>query len=326
MAKSKTKLKSLYYRRAVWNNQKNKTLEDYMREAHESLSTVGERTFLYRSGIEIRGAKVEDKDGVGMLLQIATCSPGGETSTISTDSSAESCSVEAEKAPDGKDYMDGDIFVLVRKNHVVLCPSRTRESIATTYFHRMLDEMKETVISGTFELDKVTKVSRMELIKKEGVKEIILGSSLYEASILHADKKDKKVSGLKKMIATELESIFSTDPTLKTIQEKENLNIKLSIRFDGQEARSHSADAKFGLNGKQRLAETSSKIINEYKNEELSGFTIVTGSGALITSDSIRVSEPYRVATLGNSLDRVDAWEKLEVYFKHLSATGILST
>jgi hypothetical protein len=189
----------------------------------------------------------------------------------------------------------------------------------------MLDCIKETNIAGSLELEKVAKTSKIEMIKKEGVKEIILESSLYEASILKINKKEKSFFGIKKKIADELMRIFSEDPTLSNIREKENLNISLSVRFDGKEARGHLKEADFGVAGKERLSRSSSMIVEEYEKENIDGFTIITGSGNKITADAIRVSEAYKIQTFGRSISRIDAWDKLEIYFKHLKATGVLS-
>lgn len=80
------------------------------------------------------------------------------------------------------------------------------------------------------------------MVATEGVKSIELGASLYDASIseMNVSKRkasQKKIDELLKKAAELFEDMFAKDPNLKEIKEQENLNIKISLNFDGREAR-----------------------------------------------------------------------------------------
>ncbi|MGX9463506.1 hypothetical protein ACWXWU_20105 [Shewanella sp. A14] len=315
------KNKKFYYRRAKWDDQGKQSLESLLIDAHQVLDTVGKRTFEVSSGAEIRGASFKD-DG-GLYLQIASYVPGESTSIIDKSKRAKQSNVTAQTAPDGKDYLDGEVFVYIKGNHVILCPSGVRETVVETYVWHVLRAIEKKEIAKTFELDKVAKTNKLRMIKDEGVKEIDLNTSLYEASLIHMDQKNPKVSGWKKAMANQLSAVFSKDKDLKDITEKENLNVKVTIKFDGMEARRNSKDPEFGKAGKKRLEKTAEQVIAEFDEEHENGFVIVTGAGNRITSDEIRVSDSFRVETLGKSLSKSAAWTKLKEYHDRLDADGV---
>lgn len=316
------KTKKFYYRRAKWEGQGKTTLQSIMENAHVELDTVGKRTFEVASGAEIRGANFKNDDG--FYIQVASYVPGEATSIIDKDKSAQVSDVSAQNAPSGKDYLDGDIFIYINGNHVILCPSGAREKIAEKYFWHVLRAFDNKDIARSFELDKVAKASKLKMIRDEGVKEVELDASLYEASLLHLDRTKPKVSGLKKAVADQVLAIFGKDKTLKEIKEKENLNLKISLKFDGREAQRHSKEPKFGEAGKKRLKRTAEQVISEFEKSHDDGFLIITGENNRITSEEIRVSDSVRVKTLGKSLSRESAWLNLKEYYKRLNSDGVL--
>ncbi len=328
MAKSPAvKPKALYYRRAEWKEKKeDKTLEAMLKEAHESYSTVGSRTFPGTNGTEMRGADHNPDDKKGIFLQIASYTPEQPTSTIEKATNKKRSAVEAQEAPEGKNYLDGEVFALVKDNHVILCPSGAREGLAQNYFLKILNQAGFDHVAASLNLDKIAKTSKINMIQKEGVKEVVLDSSLYEASLLHSKKNNEKVSGIKAQVAAQLKRIFAKDPELKDIEDKENVNIKISLTFDGKEARTkdNSKDPSFGVAGRARLKKTSEHILSELENDHEEGFKIITGANNTITSDEIRVADTKRIKTSGKSLNKSDAWDKIFNYYSELNKSGVL--
>ncbi len=318
-----SKTKKFYYRRAKWEGQGKASLQELLEAAHDKLDTVGRRTFKVGSGAEIRGANFKIDNGI--YLQIASCTPGEATSIIEADKAAKISNVSTQDAPEGNDYLDGDLFAYINGNHVIICPSSTREKSAEIYIWNILRASDQKEIAKTFELDKVAKASKLKMIQEEGVKEVDLETSLYEASLIHLDKAKPKISGIKKMLADELASLFGKDSDLKEIKEKENLSLRISIRFDGREAKKHSKEPHFGESGKKRLKKTAEQVIKEFESSNENGFVIITGANNRITSEEIRVSDSFRVKTLGKSLSRESAWSKLKDYFDRLNAEGVLT-
>jgi len=329
--KPKIKNKKIFYRRATWDKSftGKKSIEIILRESHFATSTVAQRTFVGKLGSEIVGADFEDN--MGMYLHIAVYVPDEPTSTIDKKSSTKKSKVKTLDAPVGQNFLSGDVFVFVKGDHLVLCPSGVREAVVHDYLYHLLVKVGLPEVAEALELEKVAKISALKIIRDEGVKSIELNASLYEATMIHMDPSKPSPVGITRTLADQMASMFSKDKTLKEITDKENLNVKISLSFDGREARSkyNSRDIEFGVAGKKRLIETAAKIVDDFDDDDDSlpedGFTIVTRQGTKITPDEIRVSGDYKIKTFGKSLDKENAWVALKSFYENLKSNGMLN-
>ncbi len=328
------KVKRLFYRRATWTNQEKDTLESTLKICHENFKTTSQRTFKGLYGSEIQCARYLPKDKVGLFFQIASYVPGQSTTAIEESSAtSEKSDISEVVAPKGNNFLDGDIFLLVNRNNVILLQSGVRENVALNYMCQMLEKNAFKHALMSLEFLGIAKEDKVEMIQTQGVKAIELNASLYEASLMHLEKQNEKaqretkVFDLPGIVADSLKQVFAKDKNLKEITEKENVNIKLSITFDGREAKKkkNKKDGGFGELGRSRLQKTSEMIVKECLEEDLDGFTIITGDNNKIKSDEIVVSDNYRVKTFGKSLDQSDAFEKIEEYYFQLEHRGILT-
>jgi len=117
---------------------------------------------------------------------------------------------------------------------------------------------------------------------------------------------------------------MSTDDTLQEIDDRENVNVKISLSFDGKRANlKESKQIKgFGDSGKEHLSTVAKALVNDPDSR---GFKILTNLGNTITAEQIRVSDSKKVDTFGKSLNKQDAWNKLYLYHGELNSTGVLS-
>lgn len=315
--------KKLYYRRAQWAGGVKKSLEVLIVEAHKMFPTVGERTFIKSNG-EIRCAS--DKFDKGVYLHIAGYRPGESTSTIDVDKALAESDVYTEVPPKGKDYLDGDIFAYIKGNHVLFCASGLRETNLRYYLQKIIGRLGHSEIEKNLSLMKVANADKIAMIKKEGVKEIKLNVSLYEASLHRADKEAKKITGVCAGIADELKAMFSNDIRLSDIGEVENLNVGLSLSFDGLTASKHKKDAKFGESGKLRLLKTAESLIRDCDPEaDEDEFVIYTNKKNEIRASEINITSPARIRKHGKSVSKIGAWENLRAYYHALKEEGNLS-
>ncbi|CAA0111679.1 Uncharacterised protein [BD1-7 clade bacterium] len=328
---AKPKNKKLYYRRVIWAGIEDpKPLEDLLVQAHNNslLSTVGSRTFAIGNDTEIKGAD-HQSDENGLFLQITKSVPGQPTSTIDRSPEKNKSAVDAFDAPDGKDYLEGEIFVLVKGNDVILCPSGARESAVDTYFTKVLEKMDLDHYAVQLRLTKVANADRIKLIQSVGVKEIRLNSSLYQASMMQMDSESVKVESTLAAVASQVKRIFAQDPSLRDIGALENLDVNLSIRYDGKTGclKSSKSNPDFGVSGKKRLNDTAINLITEVDKNDYDGdgFTIVANNDVEIKSTEMRVSDSKKIASLGRSISKVDAWDKLRIYYTELKGSGVLS-
>ncbi len=336
------KTKRLFYRRANCSTEgftekdkeKEVTLEALLKTCHTHCKMTSLRTFKGLYGSEIQCPKYEDKNGDGLLLHIASYVPDQATSAIEKASTtSENSSVSTVPAPEGKNFLDGDAFVLIKGNDVVLTLSGIRENVVTSYMSQILDKNDFKKAGLALEFRGIAKDDKVKMIQTQGVKAIELNASLYEASLMHLEKQNEKskretkIFDLPGAVADTLKQVFAKDKTLKEITEQENVNIKLSISFDGNEARKkvHKKTVGFGSVGKSRLEKASELILQEANKDDVDGFTIITGDNNKIKSDEIVVSDTFRIKTLGKSLDHTDAFAKLQEYYTQLKDRGTLT-
>lgn len=304
--------RTVFYRRVAWQNGCSGLLGDHLSKAHNSLLTTSDRTFKYGDG-EIQGLTFENKNG-DLFFHLAFYTPHQHTSLVPFPSGDKSKDTSPAPPPAEHNYLRGDIFFLVRGNHIVLCPSGARESIAISYINHVLRNNGMEKLLAQFSIESVAKVDKVKLIEQEGVKKVLLNASLYEATVEYVERKTTKMN-LLHGVAEEIIALFANDRNkdLQEIGEMENLSVKLEISFDSRK--------KGGELGRKRIEKTANMLIED---DEDQGFTIVTGNDKLVKADEIRISDRVMLDPYGNSVFRSCARTALEKYMADLNGSGML--
>ncbi len=309
---AKEKQRTIFYRRVAWRNATKTTLEKHLKQAHNNLLTTHDRTFPYADG-EIQGLIVEPRES-GLFFHLAMYTPHQPTSVVPFPSTAKSKDTSPEPPPDKHHYMEGDIFFIVSGDHIVLCPSGARESVAISYINHSLRKAGKEKLIADFSIEPVAKIDKVKLLQQEGVKKVSLNASLYEASVEYTERKTTKMN-LLNGVAEDIIALFAKDenPDLQNIGDMENLSVKLEISFDSRK--------KGGEMGRERLDRTANMLISD---DEDQGFTIITGNGKKLTADEIRISDKVKLSPYGNSVFRSDVRDALEQYLSDLNDSGML--
>jgi hypothetical protein len=309
---SKERSRTLFYRRVAWINGASDSLEKHLSKAHDTLVSTHDRTFTHGDG-EIQGLIVE-KRNKGLFVHLASYTPHQPTSLVPFPSRAKSEDTSPEPPPDKHNYLEGDIFFLVSGNHLVLCPSGARESVALSYINHTLRKTGMEKLILRFSIESVAKIDKVKLLQQEGVKKVSLNASLYEATMEYTERKTTKMT-LLHGVAEEILALFAKDKNkeLQEIGEMENLSVKLEISFDSRK--------KGGTLGQERLEKTARMLIAD---DEDQGFSIVTGNGKRLTADEIRISDKVMLAPHGTSVFRSSARDALEQYLSDLKESGML--
>ncbi|MEK8086889.1 hypothetical protein WNB94_10750 [Aquabacterium sp. A3] len=306
------KQRTMFYRRAAWIAGKSGNLEKELKVAHKILSSTAERTFPHNEG-EMQGLSFENSDQ-GFCMHIASYVPHQATSLVPFPSRASARNTTPQSPPDKHNYLEGDIFVVIRGNHIVLCPSGARESVAISYMTHALRRSGKDKLITHFSVEPVVSIDKMKIIQQEGVKKIALNASLYEASTDYLERKTTKMT-LLNGLANEVLTLFAKDDDdrLKDVDEFENLSVRVEISFDSRK--------RGGEIGRERLERTAEKVISDNEDD---GFQIITGGGKKFTPNSIRINEPVSLSVFGNSVEREKAWDSLKKYLDSLHESGAL--
>lgn len=306
------KARTMFYRRVAWLIGQKGNLEGELKLAHAALKTTAERTFPHGEG-EIQGLSCDPKP-YGLCFHVASYVPHQPTSLVPFPSRALAKNTSPLPPPDEHNYLEGDIFFVLSGNHLVLCPSGARESVALQYISHMLRKFGREKLLTKFNIEPIANIDKVKLLANEGVKMVSLNASLYEATTEYTERKTTKMT-LLNGLAEEFLSLFSNDKDerLHEAGELENLSVRVEISFDSRK--------RGGEVGRERLEKTASKLIAD---DEDQGFTIVTGNGKKLTADAIRINEKVVLPAHGNSVSRTEAWSALADFLEDLKQSGTL--
>jgi hypothetical protein len=315
--KNKNKARSLYYRRFQWEQveSSDSTLEALMRTAHDNLKSSNARILGYSNGmLQGMDCRLRRED---LLIHIAYYTPDQPASLVPTPSPTESVlNTTEENPPAGHNFMEGDLFILIRNNDVILCPSNLHENAATHYISWMLQNGASIDIDANrYAISAVANLDMVKLIQSEGVRTLSLGASLYAATLSYNKRKSirhDKVESLKKFAFDLLGA--EGDASLAEQKKFANLSAKVSLSFDSRKRGGEIAG--------EQITKTALDLVS---NQEDDNISIETRKGTIISHDEIRVSERVYLPCSGNSVSKLDAWQAMVEYMKQLHSRGMLS-
>jgi hypothetical protein len=176
--------KTLSYRRAEWLEEPpgSLTLEQLLKSAHRKLKSVAERTILRDTGQCIRSVKKKEPQTGGIFVHLTVDTPGEAASVIpKIKVGQEEIDVGTAAPPPDSEFMDGDAFLFVVDNHVCLCSSGVRDGAIRLFLYEFFKKADLGDAATMFDLMKVANVSKLKMLHAQGVKEIELKATLYQA-------------------------------------------------------------------------------------------------------------------------------------------------
>jgi len=199
--------------------------------------------------------------------------------------------------------MDGDAFVYVRKNNVCLCTTAISDA-AVGYFLASLFKAANIRKDATnFELMKVANIGKIALIENQGVEEIELRGTLYDATIRYIHRNGQPLSLIREF-AKQLRAVLGVPHDVNP----DALRVSINLRADKRR--------KGIVLGEKRLKELAISAINHTEEED--EFVIVTKSGQRIGPDEIYMKSVVKIESLGKSVNRDHAWNELQSFYNDL--------
>ena len=307
---AKSRKKTISYRRAEWlkvDSQK-RTLEDFIAAAHAIYKTVKCRKFQRPDGQIVKCASYNPLDAGGAFLHLVAETPGDEASTLSAeDEEKEASEVGVAPPPTGKEFMDGDIFVYVVGNNVCLCSTVLRDAVLTLYLQSVFQKAKLGEVATMFELQKVANIDKLKVIQAEGVKEIDIKASLYDAS-LHCETRNATTMRALGVAAKHIKAVFGSNPKASP----DNLQVGITIVADGR--------MKGRILGDDHIKKLAKEVV-----EGDDDYVIVTKKNQRISKDEIYVRDKVDIAKHGKSIKRDAAWEALSNFYTGLLTSGVVA-
>jgi hypothetical protein len=229
MAK-KTKL--LHYRRAGFGetgDNDTRTLEDYLCLAcgKDCMDNIK-----FSKNKRVYKNLAYQKDDKGSFVHFTIYSPGEQASTVNTNIEESASDLETADPPEGQEYIDGDCKALINGNHVVICSSRVMDAQINTFMRNIFKVAGLGSRAESVSLKKIANIDKTKKIQAEGVKEIIMDSSIYSASLMNNEKTMKKK--ILHKLTRIIKSTILKDDEEETIKKLDSLSVKVVISANGK--------------------------------------------------------------------------------------------
>ncbi|MBU1001855.1 MAG: hypothetical protein KKE73_04965 [Proteobacteria bacterium] len=289
------------------------TLAHYLNRAHEKTPNIEDRTFLI-DGQEVACCHFKPRKKGGQLLHVAVSTPGEAVSLVPKPKKVKEVDLGTLPPPAGKDFMDGDIMLLVQDNHVLFCSTGVHVKKASEYLRHLFAETEQPDQALAFALVKVADVNKIALIREKGVKRLHMNAGLFTATQTHEERVQRTTQRkLFHSISNELKGLFAKDEALKEYSDAENLTAELIIRFDRR--------IKGGEIGQRRIESLAEMIVTDEDGE---GFKIVTYDDEMISSEAITLRQKIKVPKDGKTVDYKSVWRAMNTYLAELEQKGLL--
>jgi hypothetical protein len=150
------------------------------------------------------------------------------------------------------------------------------------------------------------------MLNSQGVKEIALRASVYQATAQY-ERRKANTSGVLRKIATHILSVVGAEKE----DFDDRLRVELVIKTDGRSRKNLRL-------GEQRIEAMATDIVSNCEKHD--DFTITTNKGQQITADEIFVNEVALIDAYGKSVKCQRAWDALLDFHKSLKISGALET
>lgn len=305
--------KTLSYRRAEWFAPA-LVFQTCINQALGNLKTISDRTIISADQY-IRCAKVRAHGKGGILLHITVETPGESASVVPKVTAASTeLDLKSEKPPTGGEWLDGDAFLYVKEDHVCLCTTGLRDGAIRLFFVQLFAKAKMQKNTGMFDLMKVADMTKVKMLKKQGVKELEIRATLYKATADYHNRKSQ-VMGWTGAIGKTMKAFLGKPHDVNPDSLRVALSFKSDMRFG----------SKAVALGEAELEALAADVVKSVaKGDKDYDYVIKTGSGQRITLDEIFMKSTVQIQSDGKTVQCEKAWRELTKFYESLEEGGAL--
>ena len=330
--KDKFKNRTVYYFRCVFADidgvKVKLNLETMLLNAWQKLNSTDDRSFHIGDERSVVGMMLGTKQAklkIGnqdcTLFSVGLYEEGASANTINKPSKA-SLELEADTydAPLDQEFLDGEGFVCVLGNHIVMSPAANlRAGPINTFMESLLAKGGFGKESDAINIQQVADIDAVKTIENEGVSNIEVNAFSYLSTLEYIkrvsknDNTSKKLNKITKMVTAVLDALRDDDSDAE-ILENEGLNARIQISHDGR-AGGDTADLGQGH------AKDTAKLL---ASTDVGGYVILTKKGTKLTNEDIVLKHVVKVKRHGKSVNRDQMWFKLVESIEKYDKDGIL--
>lgn len=312
MATRKT-TKKIYYLRAVRNNLP-MDLASTIQAARLIKPNIADSEVTFASGEVVRIQKCFPRDNGDLLIQLTRYVPGERAPTIQPNLAQPDDNEGIQPAPPGREFKDGDCYLLISKHHILFCGHGIMLVKAAHYFRLLFKECGFENEDADFEISAVANQDGLQLLREQGVRSVLLSANAFDMSIPPEQRRGFKAT-LMGLFSDELGALAAKDETIAEQKAREDLIVNLELKLNG--------NTKAVDDAQELMKDWAEEIFDDADNA-ISNFTIVTQSGEQITPEKIRLQKNYRMTITDKSLSFADVMDAMTDYFAILEQGNLI--
>lgn len=277
-----------------------RNFQQILRGGHRHLANPNERRFVYKDNLFVKCLDYREHEH-HILFHICAYEPGGPTSTIPGDDLELGANVDTQEVdpPEGRDYLNNDLFAMVRDNDVLFCSSGLHFSGFRVYIRNVILNFEDERIANTYTFTKIANRDKLEYLRANDVKKIDMRASLNQPEVVELENQTTK----DKLVTFVREIFGSNRLDLNQIQNSENIQAALSLKFDTRPLENRI------------LFEPLKSLAENILEEDDIAFDLVLANGDRINSNEITHRKRVDIEKHGNTVNKYDAWEQLQIAY-----------
>lgn len=306
--------KKIYYLRAV-NNLLPMDLASAIQAARLIKPNLGDSEVTFASGEVIRIQKYNQRDNGDLLIQLTRYVPGERAPTIQPNLNRPEDREGTQQAPMGREFKDGDCYLLISRHHVLFCSHGIMLIKASHYFRLLFTECGFDNADTAFDISAVANQDGLRLLREQGVRSVLLSANAFDMSVPAPQRRGMIAKALGG-VSDQIEALVARDETIAEQRAREDMIVNLELRLDG--------NTKAANDAKELMEDVAEEVFDDDVDNAVSKFTIVTQSGEKITPDIIRLQKSYRMTITDRSLSFIEVVEAMTNYFAILEQGNLI--
>lgn len=252
--------------------------------------------------------------GGRIRLHLSRYVPGVSASTLQPKSTSAEDDEGTQAPPRGKEFKEGDCFLLIKDHHVLYCGHGISKQKAALYLSQLFRVANLYEESSGFDLAPASNLDKLKLIQEHGVRSIQLQVGAFDLSLPKARRKNWMSKSFGEL-GDEWSALIGKDQSIAEQKALEDLIVNVEVRLDGNTR---------AVQGSQDFIEDLAETVLEDENAPISDFLIITQSNEHITPGSIRLQTKATVETKDNSVNHNSVWAELGIYFDEIAEGKLL--
>lgn len=314
--------KTIHYVRATYKKgaAPTKNFEQLVRQAMNKLGRMDETDITMSTLGVVSIRHRETKTGESLRLAIGAGVPGEQMTTIGIKVAAAFDNDQTASAPAKRAFKHGDAFVLIEENDLlVVTDGPFRVNTIGVYLRELFSKAGLKSETAAFELKKVTNQDTKAILAAEGIKELRLGTTMYQATdALDALEAPSSVKARLKSFVGTLKNAFAED-----VSEKELLQL---AEHWGELQVNTVISAKGGSRADDVVLEAMLNVGGDVLEETEEGVdvTVITQKGTPVQMNQVTPTKSIRLLRRegANDLINTEVYAELIAYRNELQKKG----